>query len=1200
MQQGSNIRHPIFILATLTLAIIITVLYAFNVGREMARQYAPLVDATMDIKLEVTRAHLMLEEVLTGDRSIEFYQVTDQFNQARWHAAAMLDGGKNHEWEFIALEDPALRQQAARVLLSIDQLERIAVDRWNLRPREGADSLIDQQFDARFTDLLRSVDEVEGALQLLMAQQLREYQYLKIWLIAVILLIGVVSGWMLHRYRRQQSLDAAKLQNTLRLYAVSSRVSQAIVRERDKLKLLQEVCDICVQSGQFIAVWVALLDDEQQHVQAVAFSGAGVERVAELNQALRDESFGKGPSIKAIFEERAVVFNNLEHHPEYAPWLKYAKQLGYRSMGAFPIKPGGRSVASINIYAGELNFFDDDEVSLLKQVAGEVSFALEGIAEELQRRQTERELQQANLLIENSHMVLIQWGVGDNWPVQMVSGNITRYGYDASELLSGEVAMSTIVHPEDVQRVSEVVVRHSEAGDESFLQEYRIVARNGDVFWAEDRTSIERDEQGRITAYRGVLLDITDRKEMESQLQKLAMAVEQSPESIVITNLRAEIEYVNEAFIKATGYSREDAIGENPRILHSGKTPRATFVAMWGALTDGRSWQGEFYNRRKNGSEYLEYVHITPIHQRDGNVTHYVAVKEDITEKKRLAEELDEHRFHLEELVVSRTVQLEDARERAELVSRAKSTFLANMSHEIRTPMNAILGITHVLQREVSSARQAERYDKIDAAAQHLLAILNNIMDIAKIEAGKLVLESVDFSLDAIFEQIQFMLADRLDEKGLRLELDRGSVPPLLKGDMTRVRQALLNYASNAIKFTERGSVTVRANVLREEGDKLLLRFEVQDTGIGVETKNRARLFEAFEQADSSTTRQYGGSGLGLPITRHLAEAMGGDVGVDSVLGQGSTFWFTAWLGRGNGAVSTTAMVAQTDAEAILASDYKGAQVLLVEDNAINREIAQELLVSVGLQVDMAGNGLEAVECIRDGHYDLVLMDIQMPEMDGLEATRAIRAMEQSNPSGKQLPILAMTANVFEDDRRACREAGMSGFLAKPVEPKDFFQAALNCLRDPGAETVSSAAGGSSQVGGVDVPPVGLEGQLAMMKGLDVSVGLRNIRGNTAAYLRLLRLLESSHRDDMPALKKHIAMQQPVDARRVAHTIKGAAGTLGLSALQAAAADLEGFLRADNVDTDNEQLLPFIAAVSAEQENLERMLARITASEGGS
>jgi len=535
--------------------------------------------------------------------------------------------------------------------------------------------------------------------------------------------------------------------------------------------------------------------------------------------------------------------------------------------------------------------------------------------------------------------------------------------------------------------------------------------------------------------------DITERKIAEDQLRKLSLAVEQSPESIVITNLDAEIEYVNQAFLTITGYERNEVIGKNPRILHSGQTPTETFDSLWDALTHGHIWRGELYNRRKDGSECIEFAIITPIHQTDGRITHYVAVKQDITERKRLELELSHHRDRLEELVSSRTAELALAKEAAETANLAKSTFLSNMSHEIRTPMNAIIGMAHVMLRSGATPEQSVRLGKINTAALHLLGIINDVLDISKIEAGKLVLENAAINVQAILHDVSVLIAERARGRGLWLRIENSVDLPFLSGDPTRLKQALLNYAANAVKFTEQGGVTLRASVQDECDDAISVRFEVRDTGIGIAPEVQSRLFADFEQADNSTTRHYGGTGLGLAITKRLAELMGGHAGVESTPMLGSTFWFTARLGKQSSRADSLPE-ATNDAEQRIRQHHTGRHILIVDDEPLNREIAQDLLDDCGLQIDTADDGLEAIDLTRRNSYALILMDVQMPNCDGLDAARKIRQI----PGYETTPILAMTANVFTDDRTRCRAAGMNDFIAKPFDLDSFFATVLRWL----------------------------------------------------------------------------------------------------------------------------------------------------------
>ena len=402
-----------------------------------------------------------------------------------------------------------------------------------------------------------------------------------------------------------------------------------------------------------------------------------------------------------------------------------------------------------------------------------------------------------------------------------------------------------------------------------------------------------------------------------------------------------------------------------------------------------------------------------------------------------------QHRDHLEELVAARTSELAQAKQAAEAANAAKISFLANMSHEIRTPMNAITGMSQLMRRAGVTPEQAIKLDKIDASSQHLLEVINAILDVSKIEAGKLVMAEDEVNVEAITSEVVAMLLGLAQDKNLELVVQTEPLPQHLLGDPIWLQQALLNYVANAIKFTAAGSVTLRNRIEDESDDSLLVRFEVQDTGVGIAPETLGRLFSPFEQADNSTTREYGGTGLGLVITQRVAELMGGTAGVESILGAGSTFWFTARLRKGMPAVAAaTSELSDVSAEQVLRRDFQGCRILLVEDDMLNREIACILLEDAGLAVDIAEDGVIAVEMAAREDYALILMDMQMPRMGGVGATQIIRASAE----GKQVPIVAMTANVFAKDMERCMDAGMNDFVSKPFDHDALFTTVLKWL----------------------------------------------------------------------------------------------------------------------------------------------------------
>ncbi|SLM32555.1 putative Histidine kinase [Desulfamplus magnetovallimortis] len=688
---------------------------------------------------------------------------------------------------------------------------------------------------------------------------------------------------------------------------------------------------------------------------------------------------------------------------------------------------------------------------------------------------------------------------------------------------------------------------------------------------------VSYDNAGNPSEVMEIMHDITDKKESEKQIKKLSLAVEYSPASVVITDINGTIEYVNAKFTQVTGYSFEEAIGQNPRILSSGRQTKAYYSHLWKTILGGKEWKGEFANHKKNGSLYCEAASISPIFSENGKIINFVAIKEDITARKKMIKKLKE------------------ARDKAESATRAKSDFLATMSHEIRTPMNAILGMSHLLMESNLNDTQHNYISIIQSSADALLSIINDILDISKIEAGKIDLEKIEFQFCTIIDKIFNVLKFTAKEKGLELIYDFDHpIPLLLSGDPTRVSQVIMNLVSNALKYTEKGHVIVSSTIQPHDNSHILLKISVKDSGIGITAEQIKMLFRPFTQVDSSTTRKYGGTGLGLAIVKRFANLMDGDVEVQSIPGKCSTFSVTMKLEKSpcskipslpmenlaglralivesgiNSGKSLQKSLYALGIDSTLVSSYEetlnlikkerashpwnlilfdyklsevagrnflmsisgdnfpdkkhesaflimhdindgdkatknnplfsgitnkhidflerpvtplnlvrkllravesriniqnepkmdktsrafsssfnrdfgGVSVLIVDDDSINREIVSVLLQKTGITVYHALDGESAVAMVTEHCFDLILMDIEMPIMDGIEATLKIRCLDV--PWASRVPIVALTGHVMMDIKQKCIESGMNDHLAKPLKPKKLKEMLLKWL----------------------------------------------------------------------------------------------------------------------------------------------------------
>jgi PAS domain S-box-containing protein len=654
-------------------------------------------------------------------------------------------------------------------------------------------------------------------------------------------------------------------------------------------------------------------------------------------------------------------------------------------------------------------------------------------------------------------------------------------------------------------------------------------------------------QEGSIWVY----ADISERCLAEAQLHKLQRAVEQSPVSTVITACDGTIEYVNPRFTRVTGYSAHEVIGQNPRILQSGETPAATYEEMWKTVLDGREWRGVLRNRRKNGELFWEEASISPIIDEHGKITHLLAVKEDISERKRIEGELEEYQQHLEQLVKQRTSDLASALAAARVADQTKDAFLANVSHELRTPLNAVIGLSGLALRASENPKQRDTLEKISESGQTLLAIINDLLDLTKIAAGEMQFEQIAFSPRKIAARVSSAMAHRAAEKGLALTQTLAvDLPEVLRGDPLRIEQILLNLVSNAIKFTQSGRVAINMACDIDVDDNICLRIEVDDTGIGMTQPEIERIFQPFAQADASITRRFGGTGLGLAICLRLAEGMKGGIEVSSTPHLGTTF--TVRLQVGQGSIADLPTAEERPAFDPAQARYPQARVLVVDDQQLNREVVFELLASVGIVPRLADNGSAALDIVREAGpdgFDLVLMDIQMPVMDGITATRLIREL----PGQESLPIAAMTAHTMTHEKATYLAAGMSDHIGKPFSALVFFRLLARWLAPAPADI------------GVAQAPLAPDAALALaaIPGLDAAGALERFAGNSERYRHWLLAFIGDAAGFCASVEARLASGESDAARKAVHAFKGQVGMLGMTELQRLASMLEKAIALD-------------------------------------
>ena len=683
---------------------------------------------------------------------------------------------------------------------------------------------------------------------------------------------------------------------------------------------------------------------------------------------------------------------------------------------------------------------------------------------------------------------------------------------------------------------------------ETATEKNRALVSTQDELWALNE-HLEAKVQERTLALEA---DIIERKRAEDALrhreESYRALFDRANDGILLTNTNGELLSVNESFARMHGYSTSDILARGVQPLQTPASARLAPARM-GRLLAGQALTFEVEHVHQDGHVFPLEVSASLICSGSTSFVQYMY--RDISERKRVEETLLETNRQL----VEANTRANCLTAMAETANLAKSEFLANMSHEIRTPMNGVIGMIGLLLDTQLDTEQRHYAETVHTSGKLMLNLINDILDFSKVEAGKLELEILDFDLPTLLKDSVAIMAVRARDKGLALHCAANpQVPTLLRGDAVRLCQILTNLVNNAIKFTHAGEVEIRVSLLEKSPGGVLLRFSVRDTGIGIPAAKLSLLFDKFSQVETSTTRRYGGTGLGLAISKQLAKLMGGDIGVTSDEGKGSEFWFSARLGTP--AASHPQAIATPPVSHGMLNLLAGcrARVLVVEDNLTNQQVAMGILQRMGLQADMVANGEEALLALAGHAYDLVLMDVQMPVMDGLEATRLIRSAN-SAVANPQVPIIAMTAHAIEGDRQKCLEAGMNDYVSKPVSPQSLAEVLKQWLPKAVVQDVIAAA---------DEPlPAPPPAELAVV--FDRAGFAARMMHDEA----LLQLVSQGFLQDIPVQISVLhGLLQAGDAaavQRHAHSIKGAFANVGAERMRELACQIEHAARAGSL-----------------------------------
>jgi PAS domain S-box-containing protein len=731
------------------------------------------------------------------------------------------------------------------------------------------------------------------------------------------------------------------------------------------------------------------------------------------------------------------------------------------------------------------------------------------------------------------------------------------YRLNAADVRTDASKIFALTHPDDLAGVN-ASIQESSKKLIPWQHEYRVIYENGQTHWLYGNAIPEPNkETDGSQLWHGFITDISKRKDSESQLRLSDTALNAINQGVLITDIEHNILWANIAFIKLSGYKQAEILGENCRFLQGPLSDPETIKQIKTAVKEQNIFDGEIINYHKDGAAFWNQLTILPIIDDQNRLTNFMSISRDITEQKQI------------------NINLLGAQQAAIHASVLKSQFLAMMSHEIRTPLNAVLGMQELLTHTPLDSTQAGYLQVATLAGNNLLALVNDILDLTKVEAGKLDLEAIPFNAIEMTQLCVQLLTVTAEAKGLELiTIIDPEITPWISGDPLRFRQVLLNLLSNAIKFIEQGSVTVKLSPYTSTDSACVLMVEVIDTGIGIPKDLQASLFDVFVQVDLSDTRKYGGSGLGLPISKRLVALWEGDIGLDSTPLVGSRFWFTV------GALATAprqtlSTIIKQDDNTIPNTSI--ARVLLVEDSLLNQAVLAAMLRNGGHHVDLADSGSASIAAVKKKHYDIILMDVSMPDMSGMEATAIIR---QLGGAAAVVPIIAITAHALAGYQALCLAAGMDGYATKPISQKDLLAVvAMWCDK-----TVTHLAPISDiLIEHSSVQPVYEPVKQAVILDQTALDALTSLLGQEA-FNDLLQIYLTELDTRCDAIRQAITQQDLVIISREAHTIKSSSASFGATALQAIAKDIEACGYNDDLPQAlilAEQLFPCATATMA-------------------